>query len=158
MKKYLFASFVIVIVLFYIIVVRPFFHQGKTGDDKKEFINPWKWQDQFGFSQAVKARGVLYLSGQGSIDEKGNLVNPGNFEAQVNQAWDNIKKVVESAGGDMDNIVRTTIFVTDMRYLQMVTETGKKYFTKGYPASTLVQISQLAIPGMMIEIEATAVL
>lgn len=127
---------------------------------EKTAVNPWKWQDQFGFVQANLVAGgdrVLYLSGQVSVDDDGNVVHEGDIAAQFNKALDNIESVLSDAGMTTENIVHLRIFVTDV-------DAAFNAFPGVLPrlaglraAQTLLGISRLAFPGLMVEIEATAV-
>ncbi len=126
---------------------------------KKEIINPWKWQDQFAFSQAVKITGgsLVFLAGQGGIKANGQFSIPTKFEDQAKLTFENMETILKAAGGTLDDIVYMTVHVTDMRFGRVLTEMRKNYFKKGYPASTLVEAPHLALPEMLIEITAVAV-
>lgn len=124
-------------------------------------VNPWTWQDQFGFSQAWRVDGaesVVFLSGQGPISAEGQLVGEGDFEAQVRQVFQNLKAVLEQAGGSLDDVVKVGIYLTDMSKLRDYTRVTSEFLTGPPPASTAVGVTSLAVPGMMVEVEATAVL
>src|SRR5262245_18100196 len=80
-------------------------------------INPWKWQDAFGFSQAIETSGhtrVLRCSGQTSNDENGGPLHAGDMAAQIGQALDNLEAVLKGADMTLANVVRLRLFVTDM--------------------------------------------
>jgi enamine deaminase RidA (YjgF/YER057c/UK114 family) len=125
-------------------------------------VNPWKWQDRWGFSQAVEVTGaqrVLYCAGQTSTDADGNTI-PGDMRAQAEKALDNVETVLREAGLGLQNVVRLDYFVTDVdSYLAeaapMLVERLRKAGVQ--PAGTLLGITQLAFPDLLIEIEATAV-
>ena len=101
---------------------------------------------------------VLHISGQVSQDVGGNTVGVGDITAQTRQVLDNITKVIEGVGGRMSDIVKVTVFVTDMSMLDEIHRVRSEYFTPPYPASTLVQINSLVRPEYLIEIEAIAVI
>jgi 2-iminobutanoate/2-iminopropanoate deaminase len=102
---------------------------------------------------------MLIISGQVALDNKGNLVGKGDFGLQTQQVFQNIKSVVESAGGNMDNVVKLGYFVTDISQVQMLRSVRDKFVnTKNPPASTLVQVSKLFRDDILIEIEATAII
>ena len=126
---------------------------------EKTAVNPWKWQDQFGFVQAnlVSGERVLCCSGQTSVDENGAVMHAGDMAAQINQALDNLEAVLAEAGLAPDNIVKLTIYVTDMdAAFSAFPSVGARI--AGYKsAQTLIGVSRLAFPGLMVEIEATAV-
>ena len=113
------------------------------------------------YSQGVKvtqAQSVLFLSGQVAYTAEGGVAFRGDFKAQARGAFEAIKTLVESQGGTMANIVKITTYVTDMRYRADLAPIREEFLGRKGPASTLVEISQLAHPDWMIEIEAIAVL
>ena len=101
---------------------------------------------------------VLHISGYVSQDAEGNLVGVGDMKAQTDQVLKNIKAVLASVGGHMSDIVRVTVYVTDMSTLSEIHEVRADYFQQPYPASTLIQVSRLVRPEYMIEIDAVAVI
>ena len=101
---------------------------------------------------------VLHISGYVSQDAEGNLVGVGDMKAQTDQVLKNIKAVLASVGGHMSDIVRVTVYVTDMSTLSEIHEVRADYFQQPYPASTLIQVSGLVRPEYMIEIDAVAVI
>jgi enamine deaminase RidA (YjgF/YER057c/UK114 family) len=129
---------------------------------EQKVINPWTWQDSYGFVQANEITGVnqiLICSGQGSIDDEGNVLHAGDMRAQVNKTIDNLETVLSKAGYSIANVVRLNIYTTDMDLffesydviVTRVTGAGARF------ASTLIGVTRLAIPEMMVEIDATAV-
>ena len=109
---------------------------------------------QFLISQAIRVGNLVYLSGQASIDRDGAIVGVGDFDAQARQTFANLKAVLEAAGSTLDNVVKVTIFLKDMANFPKILELRQRYFSKPYPADTIVQISSLALPELEIEIEA----
>jgi reactive intermediate/imine deaminase len=101
---------------------------------------------------------TIYVAGQLPYDKDGNLVGVGDIRAQTRRVLGNIRKIVEAGGGTMDHVVKVTVFVTDVRYREAYGEVRSEFFGPNPPASTLVQISNLAIPDALIEIEAVAVI
>ena len=113
------------------------------------------------YSQGIKvtqAQTILFLSGQVAYTADGGVDCRGDFKGQARGALQAIKALVESQGGTMASIVKITTYVTDMRYRLDLAPLREEYFGKKGPASTLVEISALAHPDWMIEIEAIAVL
>lgn len=114
------------------------------------------------FSQAIKVnkadfKSLIFISGQASIDEKGNVVGKGDIKAQTRQTLENLKSVLNQLGAGMDDVVKVTVFVTNMSHFKEIHEVRREFFKKGnYPASTIVEINRLANDDLMIEIEATA--
>lgn len=128
---------------------------------EKRQINPWTWQDRAGFSQAWSidgARTVVFVSGQAPISPDGELVGEGDFEAQVRQTFDNLRTVLEQAGASLDAVVKLTVFLTDIATLREYGRIRAELMPGPAPASSAVQVGALAQPGMMVEVEATAVL
>jgi reactive intermediate/imine deaminase len=101
---------------------------------------------------------VLHISGQVSQDVDGNTVGVGDITAQTRQVLDNIKKILEAVGGQMSDIAKVTVFVTDMSMLDEIHRVRSEYFTPPYPASSLVQVVSLVRSDYLIEIEAVAVI
>ena len=105
------------------------------------------------YSQAVKAGGLMFISGQIPLNpETGDLVS-GSIEDEANQVLQNIKSICEAAGHGMEDIVKITIFLTDLGNFATVNEVMKKHFSEPYPARATVEISGLPL-GVNVEIEA----
>jgi enamine deaminase RidA (YjgF/YER057c/UK114 family) len=126
-------------------------------------VNPWTWQDQFGFSQAIEVTGaqrVLYCAGQTSTAPDGTTLHPDDMRGQTGAALDNLETVLRESGLSLSDVVRLNIYVTDVdRYFaEGVEEVGRRLAAAGVqPAATLLGISRLAFPELLIELEATAV-
>ena len=101
---------------------------------------------------------TIYVAGQLPYDRDGNLVGIGDIKAQTRRVFENVRKVVQAGGGTMDDVVKLTVFVTDVRFREAYGEVRTEFFGPNPPASTLVQISNLAVSGALIEIEAVAAL
>jgi 2-iminobutanoate/2-iminopropanoate deaminase len=116
------------------------------------------WEKEYGYSQAVKVRDTIYVSGQVSHDDSGNIVSRGDMEAQMRQAYANIRKVLSQYGATMDNIVDEILFVTDMNtaFAAAVKCREDVFFGAPVVASTIVQVQGLAFPELMIEIKCVA--
>ena len=113
------------------------------------------------YSQGVKvteANTVLFLAGQVAYDKDGSVKHAGDFKAQAREVFRCIKSLVETAGGRMDNIVKLNTYLTDIRYRADLVPIREEFLGKKGPASTLVQVSALAHPDWLIEVEAIAVL
>ncbi len=107
------------------------------------------------YSHANKVGNMVFISGQIPLNTEGVVAE--GIEAQAKQCLENIKAIVEEAGGTLGNIVKTTIFLTDLGNFTTVNEVYASYFTEDHPARTTVEISKLPL-GVGIEIEAIAVL
>ena len=128
---------------------------------KRESILSAKLAKPMGiFSHAVKAEGnrLLFISGMTARDREGKVVGRGNMALQTRQVLENIKSVLEEVGATFDNIVKVTVYVTDMKDFREIHAVRAEYFRRDYPASTMVQVSGLVSPDLLIEIDAIAVL
>jgi len=130
----------------------------------KEFFSPATLPPPRGYSHIAKVRGgtTVYLAGQVSSDASGKLVGEGDFEAQVEQVFRNLKLAVEAAGGTMADIVKLNTYlvaeVDQAEVPKLRAIRGRYLNAEKPPASTLVVVSRLAQPGWLIEIEAVAVI
>ena len=125
-------------------------------------VNPWSWQNQFGFSQAIEVTGatrVLWCAGQASVDANGRPLHAGNMAAQLAQAFDNLETVLRSSGLELANVVRLNYYTTDVdALLGAFGQVSERLAAAGcQPSSTLLGVTRLAFPELLIEIEATAV-
>ena len=127
--------------------------------DKRQ-VNPWSWQERFGFSHAWRvdsARTLIFLAGQGPVTADGRVVD-GDFEVQARLTFENLRTVLEQAGASFDAVVKLTAYFTDIAKLRDYARVRDEFITGAPPASTAVGVASLALPGMMIEVEAIAVL
>lgn len=122
-------------------------------------INPWEWSKDFGFNQAELVQGhqkVLICSGQTSIDASGTPQHAGNMGAQLTLAIDNLETVLGEAGMTLANVVRLNIYATDIDALFEQFSTYSQRMGGVTPCTTLLGVSRLAFPELMVELEATA--
>lgn len=128
-----------------------------------KFINPPSVATPKGYSHASvvdlgNCRLVL-MSGQVALDSTGNLVGKGNVSKQTEQVFQNIKKLVEAAGGSINNLVKLSYYILDVSHIQAIRGIRDRYVnTQAPPASTLVEVSKLFRDDILIEIEATAII
>ena len=110
------------------------------------------------YSQAIKAGNTVYIAGQIPMSpETAQVVGEGDFEQQLNQVFKNISAIAEAAGGSLANIVKLTIYVTDMNNQPAVSEVMKNYFKEPYPARAVIEVS--ALPrSVNVEVESILVL
>jgi enamine deaminase RidA (YjgF/YER057c/UK114 family) len=128
----------------------------------KKIINPWKWQDEFGFSQAVEISGhsrVVRCAGQTSLNADGEPQHDGDMRAQIGLALDNLETVLKGTGMSLENVARINIYTTDVDlFLQSYDVAGERLAKASCkPAMTLLGVARLAFPPLLVEIEATAV-
>ena len=116
------------------------------------------WEEEYGYAQAVKVGDTIYLSGQVSHDDDGNVLGEGDMEVQMRAAYANVGKVLAQYGASMENVVDEMVFVTDMDAAFGARVIMKDEVFGGSPvlASTIVQIERLAFPQLMIEIRCVA--
>jgi enamine deaminase RidA (YjgF/YER057c/UK114 family) len=129
---------------------------------ERRVINPWSWQDQFGFAQAVEVTGqqrVLYCAGQTSVDAEGRPVHVGDMRGQLMQAFSNLETVLTHSDFSLGDVVRLNIHTTDVdKTLEAYGWVVERLTAAGCrPASMLLGVSRLAFPELLVEIEATAV-
>jgi enamine deaminase RidA (YjgF/YER057c/UK114 family) len=128
---------------------------------ERKIVNPWAWQDKIGFVQANALEGpsrVVLCAGQTSVDAEGNPVHAGDFRAQTALALDNLETVLGQAGFGLGDVVRLNYYVTDIQAFFGAGDVLRERFQPAgcRPASTLLGVAALALPELMIEIEATA--
>jgi reactive intermediate/imine deaminase len=125
----------------------------------RQVVSPPFIHTTTGYSHAVRAGNTLYIAGQVAVDPEGNLVGAGDIEAQVAQVWQNLKAIVGYAGGTVEDIVKITVFTTDIAHRPAIAAARDAVFPNGsYPASTFLVVQSLARPELLVEIEAIAVL
>jgi 2-iminobutanoate/2-iminopropanoate deaminase len=108
-------------------------------------------------SQGFRVGDLLLISGQTAIDETGELVGIGDFDAQADQTFRNLARVLEAGGSSLKHVVKVTIFLTAMTNFSKIVELRERWFTPPYPADTIVEVRSLYRPEVEIEIEAIAV-
>ena len=113
--------------------------------------------EPFRLSQGFRVGDLVIVSGKAAIDQDGHIVGVGDFDAQAEQVFRNLTRVLEAAGSGLDRVVKVTIYLTDLGNFPKIVELRGTWFTPPYPADTIVEVSALALPGLEIEIEAIAV-
>ena len=122
-----------------------------------ERINPEGMTQPTAYTHVVRYGELLFLAGQVSTDGDGNVIGEGDMRAQVRQVLENMKTVLASQGAGFEDVVKITIYTTDIDAYRTTGDIRSEYWTGGAPASTLVQIDRLARPVFLVEIEATAI-
>lgn len=128
---------------------------------QRNIVNPWSWQDKRGFVQANEigdANRVIFISGQMSVDDEGNIMHIGDMRNQLEQAINNLETVLASAEMDLSNIIHLNIYTTDIRALMQEEDYFRGRFIKSgcRHSGTLLGVTALAFTGLMVAIEATA--
>ncbi len=116
------------------------------------------WEPVVGYSRAVRVDNRVWISGTTSTGSDGAIVGKGDPYAQAKQAIANIERALVSAGAGLADVVRTRIYVTDMAHWQDVGRAHGEAFADIRPASTMVEVSRLIDPDLLVEIEADAVI
>jgi 2-iminobutanoate/2-iminopropanoate deaminase len=106
------------------------------------------------YTDAVRFGDLLFISGLGPLDKDMKLVGGDDAAAQTRQVFENMKLVLAAAGADFGDILKVTVYLTDIDDRKIINPVRAEYFGSARPASTLIEISRLAIPGMKVEIEA----
>ncbi|KQY11778.1 MULTISPECIES: RidA family protein [Massilia] len=106
-------------------------------------------------SQGIRFGDLLFISGQAGAGDDGRIVD-GGFIAQGEQAFANLQRALEAGGSSLRDVIKVTIFVTDMGHFQDVVALRRQFFSAPYPADTIAEIKALYDPRAMIEIEAIA--
>lgn len=124
-------------------------------------VNPWRWSEGFGYEQAnlvVGADRTLFCAGQTSVDAEGAPMHAGDMAAQLDLALDNLASVLEAASMSLADVVRLNYFTTDLDafYAAYGGAVERLRAAGCRPAGTLIEVSRLALPGLMVELEATA--
>ena len=115
------------------------------------------FESVFGFSRAVRAGDRIFVSGTVAWSEAGGLVGAGDMYAQAKQTIANIERALREAGASLSDVVRTRMFVTDITRLDEVARAHSEAFGEVRPAATLVAVSALVEPELLVEIEADAI-
>jgi 2-iminobutanoate/2-iminopropanoate deaminase len=113
--------------------------------------------EQFRLAQGYRVGDILVISGQAAISSEGELVGVGDFDAQAEQVFANLERVLHAGGSSLKNVIKVTIFLTDIANFPKIVELRRRHFTAPYPADTIVEVTSLYSPDAMIEIEAIAI-
>ena len=116
-----------------------------------------KWEDIVGYSRAVRIGNLVEVAGTTAVDEQGQVVGEGDAYLQTRFALQKIERALQAAGASLSDVVRTRMFVTDISQWEAVGRAHGEFFSQIKPAATMVEVKALIDPGLLVEIEATAV-
>ncbi len=124
--------------------------------DFKRAFSGAPWEQKVGYCRALRAGAHIYVTGTAPVDEQGRCYAPGDGYAQTQRCLAIIQRALQELGADMDDVVRTRMFVTDITRWEEYGRAHREAFASHPPATTLVEVKSLIDPQMLIEIEADA--
>ena len=125
--------------------------------ERQNFSTNTPWEPVVGYSRAVRAGNQVFVTGTTATDDGGEIVGIGDAHAQAMLVLRNIESVLKRAGAEMRHVVRTRMFVTDISRWQEIGRAHHAFFHDIRPAATMVEVSRLIHPDMLVEIEVDAV-
>ncbi|MFD1599675.1 RidA family protein [Halobellus rarus] len=125
--------------------------------ERRRISSGTEWESRVGYSRAVRAGSQIHVSGTTATDDEGDVVGEGDPYEQTKQALSNIEAAFKEANASLDDVVRTRMFVTDIDDWEVIGDAHGEYFGDIRPATSMLEVSRLISPELLVEIEAVAV-
>ncbi len=126
--------------------------------DRQNISSGAPWESIVGYSRAVRVGPYVHVAGTTAVDENGDVLSPGNSQEQTRLILQEIDRALKEAGASMTDVVRTRTFVTNIDDWEAIGQVHGEYFRGVRPAATMVEVSRLISPGLVVEIEVDAVI
>ncbi len=117
-----------------------------------------KWEETVGYSRAVRVGNIVEVAGTTAVDEAGRVVGPGDPYEQARYIFQKIERALNAAGALMKDVVRTRMYITDMRRWEEIGRAHGEIFRDIRPAATMIEVKALVQPELLVEIEVSAVI
>lgn len=124
---------------------------------KRAYQSGTKWENIVSYSRAIRTGNVVQVSGTTATDEDGNIVGPGNPTRQTQQTIANIETALKALDATLEDVIRTRIYVTNIDQWEEIGHIHGEVFKGINPVTTMVEVSRLIDPAMLVEIEAEAI-
>jgi enamine deaminase RidA (YjgF/YER057c/UK114 family) len=125
--------------------------------ERRRVSSGTEWESRVGYSRAVRVGSQIHVSGTTATDDDGDVVGVGDPYEQTTQALSNVEDALAEAGASLSDVIRTRMFVTDIDDWEAIGEAHGEYFGNIRPATSMLEVSQLIDPALLVEIEAVAV-
>ena len=125
--------------------------------ERRRISSGTEWEARVGYSRAIRAGSQIHVSGTTATDDDGDIVGEGDPYEQTRQALSNVEDALIAADASLEDVVRTRMFVTDIDDWEAIGEAHGEYFGEIRPATSMLEVSRLISPELLVEIEAVAV-
>ena len=125
--------------------------------ERRRISSGTEWESHVGYSRAIRAGSQIHISGTTATDEDGDVVGEGDPYEQTKQALANVEDALVEADASLEDVVRTRMFVTDIDDWEAIGEAHGEYFGEIRPATSMLEVSRLIRPELLVEVEAVAI-